>query len=78
MPYLQLSSEKYYAEAVTLELNEIRRQKNRDAIQGFGNFLFTIVVLIGVSVALQTMATWLPAVTQLLEQYGLIGNQLPA
>ena len=69
--YQQLSSEKYYYDSVRQELKEIRRQKNRDAVQAFTQFLFVLVVFFFTVTAVQQMPVWLPAVTAYMEQQGI-------
>ncbi len=69
--YHQLSTTKYYHEAVKTEIKEIRRQKNRDATRAFGQFLFALAVFAGTFYAVQQMPNWMPVVTAFLEERGV-------
>lgn len=69
--YRQLSSEKYYHESVIQEIKEIRRQKNRDAVRAFMQFLFAAGVIVFSGYAINQMPQWLPTVSAFMEQYGI-------
>jgi hypothetical protein len=69
--YQQLSSEKHYHDAVTHEIKELGRQKNRQAVHAFGQFLFALVVFLFTVSAVHQMPVWLPMVTEFLEQNGI-------
>jgi len=70
--YHELSTTKYYREAVNQEIKQIRRQKNRDAVRAFGQFLFALAVFGGTFYAVQQMPQWLPVVTAYLDQQGVM------
>ena len=69
--YQSLSSEKYYRQVVLQEIRDIRRQKNREAVSGFAQFLFVLGVFSTTVYAYQTMPQWLPTLTACLDQYGI-------
>ena len=69
--YQQLSSQKYYHAAVRQEIKELRREKNRQAVRAFGQFLFALVVFLFTVSAVHQMPVWLPMVTEFLEQNGI-------
>ncbi len=69
--YQPLSSEKYYHDTVRQEIKELRREKNRQAVQAFGQFLFVLVVFLLTVTAVHQMPMWLPMVTEFLDQYGI-------
>ena len=69
--YQSLSTEKYYHDSVRQEIKELRREKNRQAVQSFVHFLFALVVFMLTVTAIQQMPVWLPVVTQFMEQNGI-------
>ena len=69
--YQQLSTTKYYHDSVRQEIKQIRRQKNRDAIRAFGQFIFVLVVFAGTFYAVQQLPNWMPVVTAFLEDRGV-------
>ena len=69
--YKQLSTEKYYHDSVFREMMELRRQKNRDAVRGFGQFVFTAAVVLFTAYAINEMPNWLPMVTAFMDEYGI-------
>ena len=69
--YQTLSSYKYYNEAVQQEVIDLRREKNRQAVQSFVHFQFTLVVFLLTITAIQQMPIWLPIATSLVEQSGI-------
>lgn len=71
MSYQQLSTEKYWESSVECELKALRRQRNNKAFQAFFQFLFVLAVAVGCWVALQTMPTWIPPVTEFMDANGI-------
>jgi hypothetical protein len=69
--YRQLSTEKYYHESVLHEIKQLRRQKNRDAVRGFMQFLFALGVIALTAYAIKEMPIWLPAVESYMDQYAI-------
>lgn len=72
MAYQELTSVKYMIPVVEREMKEERRQKNRETMQVLVNCVFTIVMIIAVSVAVHSMPQWLPTVVESLQYYGVI------
>ncbi len=70
-----LETQKYWHQALKQELKEYRHQRSRNAIEAFKMFLFAGVVIIGAGYAIATMPTWLPAIIEFLEYYGVIPSR---
>lgn len=64
LTYETLSTEKYWVESAKTEVASYRKQKNRQAIRSLFHFLFAVGMIFFVVFAVQTMQTWLPAVTE--------------
>ncbi len=69
--YQRLSSEKYYYDTVLEEVKGIRRQKNRDALRAFAQFLFALGMIFFTLFAIEQMPNWMPTVTAYMDQYGV-------
>ncbi len=69
--YQPLTSEKYYHDSLRQEFKARRREKNRQAAQAFGQFLFVLVVFLFTVTAVQQMPAWLPEVTAWMDQNGI-------
>lgn len=68
--YHSLSTEKYYYDSVQQEYTALRRQKNREAVRSFMQFLFALVVFLFTVAAVWQMPVWLPIVANLMDQSG--------
>ena len=71
MAYQKLGTEKYYYASLGEEVKAYRKQRNKDAVNAFKQFLFVLVVMAFTFVAVQLMPQWLPVVTTFMEQYGV-------
>lgn len=69
--YQQLSTTKYYYQSVKDEVKQIRRQKNRDAVRSFFQFLFFLAVAFGTWYAIHQMPNWLPVVQSFMDEKGI-------
>lgn len=71
MTYHELSTQKFYHDSLKQEIKAVRRQKNKEAVQAFMQFLFFTVVMMLTTVAVHQMPNWLPTVTAYMDQYGI-------
>ncbi len=69
--YQSLSTTKYYNDAIQQENNVIRRQKNRDAIRAFTQFIFALGVFATTWYAIEQMPNWLPVVQTFMDEKGV-------
>ncbi len=72
MAYKTLCTEKYYYASLKKEIKAHRKQRSKDAMKAFTQFLFVLVVMALTFVAVQMMPEWLPVVSAWMEQYGII------
>jgi len=63
LTYEKLSTEKYWIKSVKKEIRAYRNQRSMDAIRSLFQFLFAAGMILFVFFAVETMPTWLPAVT---------------
>ncbi len=72
LQYQELTTEKYVKESLDQQIKELRRLRNRKALQDFLTFLFGLGAIAAAVYAVQEMPTWLPIVK------GLLGTAFPA
>jgi len=69
--YHELSTETYWTQSVEKEIKELTRQRNRNAIRAFTQFVFAVAVFSITVLAVQEMPNWWPVMTSFMEQNGI-------
>ncbi|MFK7769496.1 MAG: hypothetical protein AB8B55_19940 [Mariniblastus sp.] len=71
MTHQELGTTKYYLSSLTEEMKELRKQRNKEAVQNFKLFIFVMVVVCFTVTAIKMMPQWLPIVSNIMDQYGV-------
>jgi len=72
LEYQQLATEKYLRRKLKKENREVRRVRNRKAIQDFTTFLMGVVAVPFAILLGQQIPHWLPIITDVLQSHGLL------
>lgn len=67
----ELATEKYWNETVQKEIAALKREKNKNAIRAFAQFIAALAFILLMAVGVQQIPNWLPALTAFVEQSGI-------